>query len=74
MNDLIEKAKAVKILRASESPTLNEDEIELALAYLDGEITASQVSKSFGITAPDLVRRALTQLYKEGRLVIKPKS
>lgn len=47
MKTLLEKAKSVKSFKSNQTPVTDE-EIELAVAWLKGEITLKQVSVALG--------------------------
>lgn len=65
MPTLLEKAKAVKVVRGPHRNTVSLEEVELALGYLNSEIGEKQM-----LTALDTKRGSTNSAYQIGRILI----
>ena len=71
MTTLLEQAK--KIILQRKTPKIPEEEIDLYIAYLKGEVTHTQVNKVLGGREGNIYAKtlfALREAYRQGRIKI----
>lgn len=70
MPTLLEKAKAVKVER-KRSNKITSEQIEVAIAWMRGEVNSWQVMQALGHKSPQyLLARWLQEAYNRGYIVI----
>lgn len=74
MKTLLEQAKEVELEREEKNSEGTEEQLEIVLAYLRGEIRAKQATRVLGVNGGALepiISRNLKWAYRTGRLIQK---